>query len=477
MITLAAALLLSASFISVQVGSFSEEQRALSVIDDLRTNGYDAYFLRAPSLEEGVSTYKVRVGKYEDSTKARADADKIRKLGFSGAFPTPTDRAETQNLSSDIVQLVIALGKVNPGAIKPEDGDGLGKRLADYTRNYLVLYLLDAGFDPGARVTDLAVWDTNPDNQPEIFAVVDGTRAWALFWQKAQSRYALAEMEKGQKVSIGTVWDLAPGPEKFIAIQYERGGDLYLERGYGIYRWDQANQTYAQVGRLPLEITDKGVDGGIAEPHKRSVDVKDVDTDRDRELLVTHTVGSRSHVDVWDWANGRLDRVDRSEWFEKVLASRGSDTDAADGLFGLGIDRGLADDLKGAQQVFQLLVSKYPSFAVAARAQEAIQQIGDRQRQAEALNQTGFDEIKAGAPDLAAQDLTAAAALDPGNPRIHYNLAVARNASGDTLGALRALARAVELDKAGTLEIRKKAKADPALGTLHALRQFEEIVQ
>lgn len=474
--SLFAATLLSASFVSVQVGSFSEEPRALSVIDELRRNGHDAYFLRVPSIEDGVSTYKVRVGKYEDNTKARGDQEKIKKLGFAGAFLTQTDRAETQHLSSDIVQLVIALGKVNPGVVKPEDGDGLGKRLTDYTRNYLVLYLLDAGFDPGARVTEVAVWDTNPDNQPEIFAVVDGTRAWALFWQKAQSRYALAEMEKAQKVSIGTVWDLAPGPEKFIAIQYERGGDLYLENGYGIYRWDQANQTYAMVGRLPLQITDKGLDGGIAEPQKRTVEVKDVDTDRDRELLVTHTVGSRSHVDVWDWANGRLDRVDRSEWFEKVLAAHANDGDAADGLFGLGIDRGLADDLKGAQQVFQLLVSKYPTFPVAARAQEAIQQIGERQKQAEALNQTGFDEIKAGAPDLAAQDLTAAVSLDPGNARIHYNLAVARTAAGDTLGALRALSRAVELDKADTLKIREKARTDSDLAALRALPEFKEIV-
>lgn len=475
MMMLAAPMIFAASFVSVQVGSFSEESRAVAVVEELRRGGYDSYFLRANSVEEGASTYKVRVGKFADKVQARAVAEKLKARGedFKGAYPAETDRIETQNLSADLVALVGQLKTVNPGRVKRE---GAGKRLADYAQNYLVLYLLDAGRDPGTKLTDLAVWDTNPDNQPEIFAVLDGSRAFALFWEKTQSRYQLAELASGGKISMGESFDLTPGPEKFIAVHYERGGDLYLEKGYHLYRWAQGQATYEQVGTIPLEISDRGIEGAASVSIVRTVAVDDVDLDRDREIVATCSVsGGKSHMDVWDWDGKTISRVRDPAWFEKVLAGAPGSDKAAEGLFGLGIERGLGDDLAGAQEVFQLLVSTYPTFEVAKRAQTAITELGKRQRTAEALNQTGFEELKAGAPELAAADLAEAAQQNPGDPRIHYSLAVARVQTGDTLGALRALSRAVELDKDDALK--DKARSDKDLETLRQLPEFKEILQ
>lgn len=475
---LAATLLHAATFVSVQVGSFSEEPRAISTVEELRRAGYDAYFLRAPSVEEGQSTYKVRVGKFPDKVQARMVAEKLKARGgdYAGAFPAETDLQETVHLSHDIVTLVGALGTVNPGRVKRE---GTGRRLAEYVQNYLVLYLVAGGFDPGTKLSDLAVWDTNPDNEPEVFAVLDAKRAFALFWERAQSRYALAELASGERIEMAQAFDLTAGPEKFIAVRYERGGDLYEEKGYSVYRWDQPNGTFAAVGTIPLEVMDKGIEGSSALSWKRVLDVTNVDLDRDREIVAHCTVeGGKSHVDVWDWdGKGLLSRVSSVGWFEEVLSATPGSTLAGEGLFGLGVERGLADDLDGALDVFQLLVSKYPSLQVAARAQQAIQQLGRRQRIADVLGQTGFEELKAGAHELAAADLAEAAQQDPGNPRVHYSLAVARVRTGDTLGALRALSRAIELDPDDAMQMREKARVDSELSSLRTLPEFKEILQ
>src|SRR4029077_8125092 len=103
--TLLAATLLAASFVSVQVGSFSEEPRATHVVEELREKGFDAYFLHVPSLEAGASTWKVRVGKFPDNPAPHLVAEKIKTLGFPDAFAAPTEFAETQGLSADIVAL------------------------------------------------------------------------------------------------------------------------------------------------------------------------------------------------------------------------------------------------------------------------------------------------------------------------------------------------------------------------------------
>lgn len=474
MMMLAAPLIFAASFVSVQVGSFSEEARAVAVVEELRRGGYDAYFLRASSVEDGASTYKVRVGKFADKAAGRAVAEKLKARGadYEGAYAAETDRVETRNLSADLIALVGALKTVNPGRVERE---GPGERLADYVQNYLVLYLLDAGRDPGTKLSDLAVWDTNPDNQPEIFAVIDEGHAYALFWERAQSRYQLAELASGGKISMGESFDLTPGPEKFIAVRYERGGDLYSETGYRLYRWAQGQASYSQVGTIPLEIADRGIEAAASMAITRTVAVEDIDLDRDREIVVTCSAGGKSHMDVWDWDGTAIARVRDPAWFQALLAATPSSTKAAEGLFGVGVERALGDDIAGAQEVFQLLVSTYPTFPVAARAHTAIAELGRRLRTAEALNQTGFEELKAGAPELAAADLAEAALQNPGDPRIHYSLAVARVQTGDTLGALRALSRAVELDKKDALK--DKARSDSDLSPLRELPEFKEILQ
>ncbi len=469
--------LLGASFVSVQVGSFSEETRAVHVVEDLRRRDFDAYFLRVPAVDGGESTYKVRVGKFADTGVARATAERIRQLGYDGAFPATTDLVETQGLSADLTALIGELGSVNPGKVPPK---GIGRRLRTYALDYLTLFLLAAGDKPGKAITDLAVWDANPDNQPEIVAVLDGTRAYALFWVRTQSRYNLAELHEGPKTSIGELFDLQPGPEKFIAVRYEKGGDLYLEKGYEIFRWDSSRGTFGAVGTLPLEIVDKGLEPGAGVSRKRRVEVGKVDLDADREILVWDSVdggASKEHLDVWDWDGRRLDRVRKPSWFEKILEADPNSQLAASGLFGVGVEFGLEDDLEEAQKVFQTLVTRFPAFDESKRAQAAIQQIGERRDRATVYNETGFDEVRAGATRLATQDLREAVRLDPGSAAAHYNLAVARLADGDRLGSLRALKRAVELDPDDLLKMRDKAKGDADLAPLRELPEFKEILQ
>ena len=470
--------LLAASFVSVQVGSYSEEARATHVVEDLRDKGLDAYFLRVPSLEGGESTYKVRVGRFADNGAAHATSEKIKGLGFPGAFAAPTDLAETQGLSADIVALVGAFGAVNPGRIPSET---TGKRLSLYVENYVTLFLLaDPKQQPGKKLTDLAVWDANPDNQPELFAVVDASRAYALFWQKTQSRFELQELLRGTKVTVGEMLDLAPGPEKFIAIRYEQGGDLYLEKGYHFYRWDQPHESFAEVGRMALDVVDRGEEPGTGTSRKRVIlEKKSIDADPDREVLVEDTIegASKPHLDVWDWHGGRLERVEDPEFFEKLLAANPSSSAAAAGLFGVGIEMGLGQDLEGSEKVFQFLVTKYPGFEESRRAAQAIKQIGERREKSQIMNQTGFDEVRAGAPELGEQDLRAAVVLDPGNSAAWYNLAVARTALSDALGALRALRRALDLDENGTAKLREKAKGDAELAPLREMPEFKEMVQ
>ncbi len=479
--------LLAASFISVQVGSFTDEARAVSKVEELRRDGFDAYFLRFPSVEGGESTYKVRAGSFADNAAARAAAEKLKAKGHDGAFATATDLQETIGLSSDLTILVGALESVNPGRV-PREGSA-GKRLHVYAQDYVTLFLLAAQgtHDPGKKLTDLAVWDTNPDNQPEIFVVLDEREAYALYWVKSQSRYELqsllADAQRGSKISIGEAFDLSPGPEKFIALRYERGGDLYKESGYLFRRWDQKAGDFAAIGRLPLEVVDKAEEsdgaGGIV--RTRSVEPKNVDADRDRELWVVDAVQSggatREHADVWDWDGKRLDQVVRPKWFEEILATDGDNELAAQGLFGLGIEKALDDRLDEAQAIFQTLVSGHPEFDVSKRAVAVIKETGERKKSAETLNRMGYEELEAGAPELALQDLRQATILDPGSAKAHYNLAVARLANGDRLGALRALRRAVELDADDKHGIKDKASNDGDLAALRAAPEFKEILR
>src|SRR5207253_4361315 len=137
-----------------------------------------------------------------------------------------------------------------------------------------------------------------------LFAVLDNNRAYALFWQKAESRYTLAELMRGTKLSIGDMLDLSPGPEKFIGIRYEKGGDLYSEKGLNFFRWDQPRGTFSQVGTIPLEVNDNGEEQGISISRRRTITgFKNIDNDPDREVIVEDAVQvgangtAKSHVD------------------------------------------------------------------------------------------------------------------------------------------------------------------------------------
>lgn len=484
---------LAAAFVSVQVGSYSEEGRAQHVVEELRVRGYQPYFLEYDSPEKGAHVFKVRVGAYPDANAGHAAAEKIKALGddFKGAFLAQTDLVETQTLSADLLALAKETfgDTVDPGHVADQ---GEGRRLRAWVQNYLTLFLLAApGAEPGKRLTDLAAWDTNEGNEPELFAVLDGARALALFWRKETSRFEVAELYRaagGAGTSMGDALDLAPGPEKFICVRYETGGDLYREKGLRFFRWDEAQKSFAPVGALPLEVADQGEEAGVAPRHR----IRTFRVLRDKEsplydgrnapLLVDDAVDlgngkSRSHLDLWQWDGARLARVTDPGYFEKVLVAAPASEDAVAGEMGIGIERFLDGDLAGAESVLQQLVTRHPDFEIATRAKHALDEIGTLRRRAGVLAGAGADEVRAGAPVLAEQDLRSAVALDPGNASAWYNLSQARVATGDRLGALQALRRALDLDADGALGLRQKAREDVVLEPLREDPSFKEMVE
>ncbi|HVO29937.1 MAG TPA: SPOR domain-containing protein [bacterium] len=472
---------LAATFVSVQVGSYSEEGRAQHVVEELRAKGFDPYFLEYDTPEKGAHVFKVRLGSFADPAAARAAADKVKGIGsdYKGAFVTPTDLVETQTLTADILALVKDQfpNKADPGKIL-DHGDG--HRLYGWVQNYLTLYLLAAGSPPGKRVTDLALWDTNEGNEPEVFAVIDGARAYALFWSAAGSRFEVAELADGANLSIGDALDLAPGPEKFICVRYEQGGDFYSEKGFRVFRWDQPSKGFLEVGRVPLEVMDSGDVPGATRRHKRVIkDRRSLDGGRERQLILEDAIddSGKTHVDVWRWANGRFARVADTEWFERIFKDDANSADAAAGELGVGIEKALAGDLAGAESTFRLLTTSHPEFEEARRAEHALSQVAAQRERAKVLAASGADLARAGAPELAVEDLGAAVTDDPGNAQAWYDLCAARAAMGDDLDALVALKRALDLDADGSLKLRDKAKDDTALSRLRELPEFKEILE
>src|SRR5690348_12797836 len=101
--------LLLSAFISVQVGAYSDEARAIHQCQDLRKAGFDAYFLRYDSPESGSATYKVRVGRFPNDAAAKTAVAKLATKGAKDAAVVQTDLAETQTLSDDLQKLIAAL--------------------------------------------------------------------------------------------------------------------------------------------------------------------------------------------------------------------------------------------------------------------------------------------------------------------------------------------------------------------------------
>src|SRR5579859_7963 len=253
MISLAAAAWLassvaSSSFQSLQAGVYTDESNASRAVEQLRKAGYIAYFLIAPSPEQNQITYKVRVGRFADPGSAAAAKERLRALGFEKAFPVTTSLTELRELSGALSALIDANWPAIQAALGQIKPDGPLKRIRLYADDYLELCLLARpGERPGRAITSLGVWDTNPDPQRELFAVVDGARAYALFWDATQSCYMPALLEEGTGLTIGPDLDLiARRPERLVTVGYQRGGPLYRESGLDVYWWDETAKGYRQ---------------------------------------------------------------------------------------------------------------------------------------------------------------------------------------------------------------------------------------
>ena len=477
--------LLLSTFLTVQVGAYSDEARAIHQCQDLRKAGFDAYFLRYDSPESGSATYKVRVGRYPNDGAARAAIAKLATKGVKDAQPAQTDLAETQTLSDDLQKLIAALPQSNPGRVENKKETA---RVWAYAEDYLALYLAaDEEHHPGRTLTDLEIADTNPDPESELFAILDGRYGYALFWVKDQSRYELALMGDYGKATVGPIWDLIPGPERFVTIRYENGGDLYRESGYAIYRWAQDDHSYALVGKIPLKIDDGGEEpraGLVRTRTEPTVESLDGDATHRELVIAEDSIGSNGalkvfdHADVWMWNGKTIDRVDDPAWFENIIANAPGEVPAKvpAALFGVGVERALAGNLNGAIVVFQQIESSGTG-EEKARAAEARKRVESMAAESKLLADTGARELDGNASDLAADDLEKASLLDPGNAQALYDLAVARVKSGDTLGALRALRRAIDLDATEGGKLRDRAKEDPAFAPLTDDPTFHEILR
>lgn len=74
---------------TVQVTATTDAAEARALVQRLRARGYDAYMVQAPT-REGVTWYRVRVGRFTSRERAREMENRLRvEGGMPGAFITP----------------------------------------------------------------------------------------------------------------------------------------------------------------------------------------------------------------------------------------------------------------------------------------------------------------------------------------------------------------------------------------------------
>lgn len=65
---------------TIQIGAFSTQSAAISLVDKLRSFGYDAYI--SESIKGNSRLFRVRVGRYGSKSHARQDAGSLKQRGF-----------------------------------------------------------------------------------------------------------------------------------------------------------------------------------------------------------------------------------------------------------------------------------------------------------------------------------------------------------------------------------------------------------
>lgn len=74
---------------TVQVTATTDATEARALVQRLRSRGYDAYLVQAPS-REGTTWYRVRVGRFASRDEARQWEQRLKtEAGMPGAFVTP----------------------------------------------------------------------------------------------------------------------------------------------------------------------------------------------------------------------------------------------------------------------------------------------------------------------------------------------------------------------------------------------------
>lgn len=74
---------------TVQVTATTDAAEARALVQRLRARGFDAYMVQAPT-REGVTWYRVRVGRFQSRERAREMENRLRtEGGMPGAFITP----------------------------------------------------------------------------------------------------------------------------------------------------------------------------------------------------------------------------------------------------------------------------------------------------------------------------------------------------------------------------------------------------
>ena len=65
---------------TIQIGAYQAQASAVTMMNELRGYGYDAYISEA--IQGGKRLFRVRVGKYPTKSLALQDADRLRSSGF-----------------------------------------------------------------------------------------------------------------------------------------------------------------------------------------------------------------------------------------------------------------------------------------------------------------------------------------------------------------------------------------------------------
>lgn len=471
-----ATVLLGASFFTVQLHSVGEEQAALDSVRYLRSQGIDAYYL-VEATEANRVQFKVRAGAFADREQARtAGLRIIKRLKQPEFFVAETQEAEVEQLALAMEPL-IEDANLTSGFLRE---DARAKRVRAHAHNYLVVYLLASSGESARTLRHAAVWDTNLENHRELILVShapDGRETgYVLYWK--DGLYEVARVATGSQVELYELWDLMPGPLRFVTFRVTSGGERYRRLDHVVLRWNTDSKRYDEVGRILTEREDHGVVPGQRHAdYHATITLDDFDEDQELEVIAKEVSSRESGADavrVYDWTGTILRPLaEPQEILDDWVANRRmSPRFAAEVLLGIARAHAGEGRLSEAEKAWRLIVLQLSTMPQAAEAKASIGTLADRRHDAQVRTQTAVDLAAAGSLQAAADELAHALESVPDHGPALYELARVNAALGRNFEALVYLERAFASDP----DYVGSAAEDEVFATLRKRAEYRAVV-